>query len=61
MAAAAFNGKIFAPAGFRRTMIWLHGLGDSADGFYGIFSEMYKIPGWRVVLPNAPNQPVTLN
>ena len=43
-------------------MIFLHGLGDSAEGFYDSFAEEEWTPNnCRVVLPTAPTQAVTLN
>lgn len=46
------------------TIVWMHGLGDTYAGFQQMF-EHYVIPktskGYRVVLPQAPNMPVTLN
>ena len=29
--------RIFAPTNYKKTMVFLHGLGDTADGFYSIF------------------------
>ena len=51
----------------RATLIWTHGLGDSAAGFAPLFSESSLFPSssltdhTRIVLPNAPHIPVTLN
>jgi len=42
------------------TIIWLHGLGDSSDGFKHLFNSI-KPPNTRIVLPNAPIQPITIN
>jgi phospholipase/carboxylesterase len=46
------------------SLIWLHGLGDSAHGFADVFLD----PNWRFVPANckvrlltAPERPVTLN
>lgn len=45
------------------SLIWLHGLGDSSEGFYEYFmhpkSPVYK--GARVKLLQAPERPVTIN
>jgi phospholipase/carboxylesterase len=41
-------------------MIWLHGLGDSSGGFHSTF-EYLNLEGWRIVLPNAPKRPITIN
>ena len=42
------------------TIVFLHGLGDSSAGFSSVF-ESFPLPNTRVVLPNAPVQPVTAN
>ena len=47
----------------RATVIWLHGLGDSGNGFAPIVPEL-KIPAElavRFVFPHAPVRPVTIN
>ena len=52
------------PADHKYTMIFLHGLGDSARGFADVFmDERLNIApdNCKVVLPTAPVQPVTLN
>lgn len=43
------------------TIVWLHGLGDSAEGFVDLFASNPLLPNCKVVLPTAPNQPVTIN
>jgi predicted esterase len=44
------------------TLIFLHGLGDSATGFYDVFAEEGVVPPTcRVVLPTAPKKPVSCN
>jgi predicted esterase len=56
--------QISPPSGetVRVSMVLLHGLGDSADGWGGAAHELAsRIPGLRVVLPTAPVKPVTLN
>ncbi len=45
------------------TILWLHGLGDSGDGFAPIVPELVR-PGWpalRFVFPHAPVRAVTIN
>lgn len=45
------------------TVIWLHGLGDSGNGFAPIVPDL-KLPdelGIRFVFPHAPTRPVTIN
>ncbi|MBT0586799.1 alpha/beta hydrolase [Alteromonas oceanisediminis] len=47
----------------RATVIWLHGLGDSGNGFAPIVPEL-KLPanaGVRFIFPHAPVRPVTIN
>ncbi len=47
----------------KSTVIWLHGLGDSGDGFAPIVPEL-KLPedlGIKFVFPHAPVRPVTIN
>lgn len=47
----------------KATVIWLHGLGDSGDGFAPIVLEL-NLPaelGVKFIFPHAPIQPVTIN
>ena len=41
------------------SLVWLHGLGACADDFRDLASRL-AIPGLRVILPQAPQRPVTL-
>lgn len=44
------------------TLVWMHGLGDSAQGFADVFSDpRFSLPGLRTVLLTADQHPVTLN
>ena len=43
------------------TLIFLHGLGDTNEGWHATWREEVKIPGLRVLFPQAPRRPVTLN
>lgn len=45
----------------KKTIIWLHGLGDSSEGFRALFRKHCTNPHVRVVLPNAPTLAVTIN
>ncbi|TNV73468.1 hypothetical protein FGO68_gene16404 [Halteria grandinella] len=48
----------------KSSLIWLHGLGDSANGFADVFlNEEYAWtpPHVKVILLTAPERPVTLN
>ncbi len=50
-------------AAIKSVVIWLHGLGDSGNGFAPIVPAL-KIPdelGIRFVFPHAPVRPVTIN
>lgn len=44
-------------------VIWLHGLGDSGDGFAPIVPELHLPTNHsvRFIFPHAPQQPVTIN
>ena len=45
-------------------MIFMHGLGDSAEGFRPVFGAggpLSGLKGVKVVLPTAPIRKVTLN
>lgn len=47
----------------KATIIWLHGLGDSGNGFAPIAPEL-KLPdglGVKFIFPHAPVRPVTIN
>nr|WP_297348632.1 dienelactone hydrolase family protein [uncultured Glaciecola sp.] len=47
----------------KSTIIWLHGLGDSGNGFAPIAPEL-KLPdglGVKFIFPHAPIRPVTIN
>jgi predicted esterase len=39
----------------RHSIIWLHGFGDSSDGYKDIFTQMQP-PNTRIILPNAPKR-----
>jgi predicted esterase len=45
------------------TIVWCHGLGDSSAGFSDLFRYYIcpKLQNTRVVLPNAPSRPITIN
>ena len=48
----------------RFTLIFLHGLGDSAKGlekYFAVKGSPLKISNLRIVLPTAPRNTVTLN
>ena len=52
-----------AKATHKATIIWLHGLGDSGEGFLPVAPQL-ALPdelGVRFVFPHAPVQPVTIN
>ncbi len=46
------------------SIVWLHGLGDSAEGFSDLFTdtEISLVPAnCRVILPTAPERAVSCN
>lgn len=48
----------------QNTIIWMHGLGDSAEGFLDVFNDQAVNPvtsDTKVVLLTAPSRPVTIN
>ncbi|MCF1428615.1 MAG: carboxylesterase [Shewanella sp.] len=51
------------PKAANAAVIWLHGLGDSGDGFAPIVPafNLGDAHGIRFIFPNAPEQPVTIN
>ncbi len=52
-----------APGNHRATVIWLHGLGDSGDGFAPVAGQL-QLPhelGVKFIFPHAPVRPVTIN
>ena len=47
----------------KASVIWLHGLGDSGNGFAPIVPDL-KLPdelGVRFIFPHAPTRPITIN
>ena len=52
---------IFMPAVHLYTIVWLHGLGDSAKGFVPLFEPSPLLENCKVVLLTAPMHPVTIN
>jgi phospholipase/carboxylesterase len=52
---------LLEPLVHHRTLIWLHGLGDSAEGFLPVFKDYFSIENCRIVLLTAPVRPVTIN
>ena len=45
--------------GHEYTLIFVHGLGDSASGMFSLFSDDYVVPPTcRIVLPSAPKKAV---
>ena len=60
----SFDAVVIEPKGeHKATVVWLHGLGDSGDGFAPIVPEI-NLPeelGVKFIFPHAPIQPVTIN
>jgi len=54
---------IIPKATHTETLIWLHGLGDSAEGFFPVFSSEMNpcLPTTKIVLLTAPIRKVTIN
>ena len=52
---------ILQPAVHARTLIFLHGLGDSAESFADLFQSQPLADDCKYVLLTAPVRPVTLN
>ena len=49
------------PSGrYSKVVVWLHGLGDTADGWAG-FMPSLDLTDTKFVLPTAPTRPITLN
>ena len=44
----------------KRTLIWIHGLGDTGEAFCNDFFEAPLISDCKVILPTAPINPVTI-
>lgn len=55
--------EIPAETDHKATIIWLHGLGDSGNGFAPIVPELKLAPelGIKFIFPHAPVRPVTIN
>lgn len=55
--------EIAAESEHKSTIIWLHGLGDSGNGFAPIAPELKLDPalGVKFIFPHAPIRPVTIN
>ena len=55
--------EIEAQGTHKATIIWLHGLGDSGNGFAPIAPELKLDPslGVKFIFPHAPVRPVTIN
>lgn len=61
----AVAGKLFtaeAPGQHDATVIWLHGLGDTGEGWADVGPQLQQLlPTVRFLFPTAPSQPVTVN
>lgn len=45
---------------YRHVVIWLHGLGDTADGWASLMPE-FGLEHTKFILPTAPKRPISLN
>lgn len=52
---------ILNPEAQKYTLIWLHGLGDTAQGFVPVFNRFSLLEDCKYVLLTAPKRPVTVN
>lgn len=52
---------ILNPEAQKYTLIWLHGLGDTAQGFVPVFNRFQLLDDCKYVLLTAPKRPVTVN
>ncbi|CAM9633811.1 unnamed protein product [Chrysoparadoxa australica] len=56
------EGLVLGPPGgeYKNVVIWLHGLGDTANGWAGAMPQ-FKVPQTKFILPTAESIPVTMN
>lgn len=56
------KGVTLSPAegGYNNVVIWLHGLGDTADGWADAMPQL-KVPKTKFILPTANSIPINLN
>ncbi|KAM3146964.1 hypothetical protein pb186bvf_000680 [Paramecium bursaria] len=53
---------VLAPQVHKQSVIWIHGLGDTAHGFLDVFEEMNITKDHtKIILTNAPQRKVTCN
>lgn len=53
---------VLAPQVHKKSVIWIHGLGDSSNGFLDLFEEMdLTKDDTKIILANAPVRRVTCN
>lgn len=52
---------ILNPEAQKYTLIWLHGLGDTGQGFVPVFNRFNILNDCKYVLLTAPKRPVSLN
>lgn len=53
------KGIIMNPHIHKRTLLWFHGLGDTAEDYFTIFSKYQILKDCRLILLTAPLIPVT--
>lgn len=55
--------RIFGDSNPTHAIIWLHGLGATADDFVPVipYLRLSKTPAIRFIFPQAPDRPITLN
>lgn len=56
------RGVQFVPASgeYSNVLVWMHGLGDTADGWASSMPSL-KLENTKIVLPTANSRPISLN
>lgn len=56
------DGMVLAPSDqqYKYVVVWLHGLGDTADGWAAAMPGL-QLPHTKFILPTAATRPITLN
>jgi len=59
------NGLHYTPSEHRHTVIWLHGLGDTAEGWADLATQLYQRKGvfsnTKFIFPTAATRPIKIN
>lgn len=56
------RGITFIPSSgtYTNVVIWMHGLGDTADGWASLMPQL-GLTDTKFILPTAPNRPISIN